>query len=790
MGCGISKTSVQQFRSGSEISTKSLVIIRTTSQENNKPQVSPEKTTQVEASTGTQSQKKPSNMDADNEVEHREEPAEETGHAQGSASSSDVEAVREEAAQDTRHKTGSDSSSDGDEVDEDNNQEQEDGDENGTGQGQGGEVQGQKKPRKKLTPEEVTERYLKKIARTRKITSNIMDNDIYTDDNVPSESFRANILSAGKLYYSLRGAPKSDINKLRQEIGQIFIDTNFLNCLGKFVVTTLTEKKYKNLEGTVISDFNNPLKNGLKALINFTNAVPAVCECLCKLDGFLHGFRSSLEDMVPADGGDAEAKAPKIKGETLLVKTMLGIVHNIGMHDSCVPYLQSHNYTPVLLSYMDSKLGMTRMSAIAALADILDEKECDLLQSRREGIKFLITIFERSLKKRQHINRGWSSKELARTVGRLARNDANKKMLVEQGALPLLLKLFKSHNTEEQKEAIESLWVLAFDEDNKQKMMEEPGLMEAVVEEYRSSTDKNIRKPCQGLLWNLREILLQSEEYADLGKELSVSSTKSKEVDQKAKGHVMISYQWANQEVLIKVKDCLRQNGYDVWMDIDNMGGSTLQAMAEAIENASVVLIAMSRRYKDSPNCRAEAEYAFSKRKSIVPLVMELGYRPDGWLGMILGSKLFFDFSGKYSFDSKIDGLNKELQRSLTDGEPGVSEDAGVRKPFDFLCLFTCSHCSVLVQSAKTTTAFRSPAVKPDTDSIKQWTSADVAKWLTKHNLKGNKLEKLTGREVAFLKQLRYEAPEFFYHTVETKLDVTDLLGFVNFTEAMDDLMS
>ncbi|XP_067664576.1 uncharacterized protein [Haliotis asinina] len=752
MGCGISKTSIQQFRSGSEISTESLVIIRTTSQENNKQQVSPEKTTHMAASADSQSQTKPSNMDAKN-VEHSEELA----------------------AKDTRHKTGSDSSSDGDDVDDDNNQEQDDGDENGTGQGQGEEVQGQKKPCKKLTPEEITERYQKKIARTRKLTSNIMDNDLYTDDNIPTESFRSNLLSAGKLYYSLRGAPKSDINKLRQEIGQIFIDTNFLNCLGKFVITTLTEKKYKNLEGSVISDFYNPLKNGLKALINFTNAVPPVCECLCKLDGFLDGFRSSLEDMVPADGGKSEAKVPKIKGETLLVKTMLGITHNIGMHDPCVPYLQSHNYTPVLLSYMDSKLGMTRMSAIAALADILDEKECYLLQARREGIKFLITIFERSLKKRQHINRGWSSKELARTVGRLARNDANKKMLVEEGALPFLLKLFKSRNIEERKEAIESMWVLAFDEDNKQKMMEEPGLMEAVVEEYRSSTDKNIKKPCQGLLWNLREILLQSEEYADLGKELSGSSTKSKEIGGKAKGHVMISYQWANQEVLIKVKDCLKQNGYDVWMDIDNMGGSTLQAMAEAIENASVVLIAMSRRYKDSPNCRAEAEYAFSQRKSIVPLVMELKYRPDGWLGMILGSKLFFDFSGKYSFDSKIDGLKKELQRSLLDAEPGLSEDAGVMKP---------------VAVSKTTPAFHSPAVKPDTDFVKQWTSADVAKWLTKHDLKGTKLEKLTGHEVAFLRRLRNEAPEYFYHTVETKLDITDLFGLANFSEAMDDLTS
>ena len=70
-------------------------------------------------------------------------------------------------------------------------------------------------------------------------------------------------------------------------------------------------------------------------------------------------------------------------------------------------------------------------------------------------------------------------------------------------------------------------------------------------------------------------------------------------------GHIMISYQWANQKSLIKIRDELKKNGYNVWMDIDQMGGSTLAAMADAVERASVVLVCMSQKYKDSPNCRA-----------------------------------------------------------------------------------------------------------------------------------------------------------------------------------------
>ena len=57
----------------------------------------------------------------------------------------------------------------------------------------------------------------------------------------------------------------------------------------------------------------------------------------------------------------------------------------------------------------------------------------------------------------------------------------------------------------------------------------------------------------------------------------------------------------------------------------------------------------------------SEAEYAFQKKKVIVPLMMER-YEPDGWLGIIVGTKKFYDFSGKYPFTSRAQGLLQELQ--------------------------------------------------------------------------------------------------------------------------------
>jgi hypothetical protein len=82
--------------------------------------------------------------------------------------------------------------------------------------------------------------------------------------------------------------------------------------------------------------------------------------------------------------------------------------------------------------------------------------------------------------------------------------------------------------------------------------------------------------------------------------------------------------------------------------------------MANAIEHSHCVLMCMTEAYKQSANCRAEAEYAFSLKKPIIPLIMQSGYKPTGWLGIILGSKIFVDFT-KYEFAECIKRLFKEF---------------------------------------------------------------------------------------------------------------------------------
>ena len=96
------------------------------------------------------------------------------------------------------------------------------------------------------------------------------------------------------------------------------------------------------------------------------------------------------------------------------------------------------------------------------------------------------------------------------------------------------------------------------------------------------------------------------------------------------------------------------------------MQGSTVEAMADAVEDAAVMCYGISKAYKESTNCRLEAQYAFQQKKDMVPLMMEEGYRANGWLGMLLGVRLWYGFYGLVlDSDDAFEGKVAELCREL-----------------------------------------------------------------------------------------------------------------------------
>ena len=49
-----------------------------------------------------------------------------------------------------------------------------------------------------------------------------------------------------------------------------------------------------------------------------------------------------------------------------------------------------------------------------------------------------------------------------------------------------------------------------------------------------------------------------------------------------------------------------------------------------------------------------EAEYTYSQRKDIIPILLQQGYVPDGWLGALVGTRIYFDLTDEGTFHCQV----------------------------------------------------------------------------------------------------------------------------------------
>ena len=429
-----------------------------------------------------------------------------------------------------------------------------------------------------------------------------------------------------------------------------------------------------------------------------------------------------------------------------LIYRCVGILHNIARRLRDREFFANSEET--LLHFAKVKVTSVAVASLLCLAYLVDEETNHLILADENLLSLIITMLNEACQSDDRRYSGFSSKELAEGLSNLAINDTNKKVLGNKGAVHLLVSMLKtSKDDEERAIAAKALWMLAFDEDNKKAIRQEKGALETLCE-LQQSEDQEVQKAAAGALWELE------------GK--AVSNSKS----EPSMNHVMISYQWDNQEVLTEVKNRLQESGYRVWMDLEQMGGSTLEAMAKAVENASVVLVCVSQRYKESPNCRSEAEYAYQLRKDIIPLMMQRKYKADGWLGMIVGTKLWIDFQSKHVIEASVGKLVKELG--------GRGKDVDIAE---------------LVVRPVEAVAVASPPLAP---VVSGWTNKEVRQWLREIGLGkvcNEDISEINGETLIDLQQLRGECPEYFYRCLEQNLKLTNMVDIFKFRKALNKLL-
>ncbi|PIK48667.1 hypothetical protein BSL78_14479 [Apostichopus japonicus] len=488
--------------------------------------------------------------------------------------------------------------------------------------------------------------------------------------------------------------------------------------------------KNKQPEESVPHQAMSNLKAFKAAWWNFTDwSTPLVVEL---------GTTTALRSLV-SDLEDPDLAVDKMSSESrrFLIKGSLGTIHNMVRRDA---KLRMHirkieNCVNLFTAYSRSTFLIIQAKSFLILSYILCENEYAAMEATDNSIGFLVGMLRESLNYKNHKAKkyGFSSAEILQGLNQIALNDPNKVKVMDNGAVPLMVRMLGDNcSIEEQTLASEGLWKLAFAEDNKQRMRENTALMEA----------EDLKKPGQK-------------------RHTKVLPNKS---------HVMISYQWDVQQSMLSLRDALKNDGYNVWMDIDKLDGDILGGMADAVEQAAVVLVCFSQRYKDSQSCRTEATYAYKQNKTIVPLMVEPNYNPDGWLGALIGTLKYYKF-----YDESVKPSEYvELLHTLGNmGKQG----------------YILPQKEVLTGSSKPVSISREPTLTLQTDSrqISGWSNSDVEEWLIKNDLSeaASKFKDIDGEMLYQMYKQLQRAPEFFHNAVSKELGLK-YFQVLKFTRALE----
>jgi hypothetical protein len=422
----------------------------------------------------------------------------------------------------------------------------------------------------------------------------------------------------------------------------------------------------------------------------------------------------------------------------------------------------------IIQRFRQAPEAMISCKALIIQAYLMNEEENEALNSDEKTFQFLHSLLLSAIQGPEHRSPayGFHAEETLVAVNKLAANDKNKQRIVQAGFLPEYVRLLQpdcSHD--EQIAAAQGLWTLTFK--CWDAVRHEPGCVDALKMLAEKSSNESVRSLAKGALWQLTDEQQQdtrnnnnkNNKYAVVPSvdQLPTQQHKGSKHPSGGSQHVFISYQWESKQIILLIRDRLKAAGFNIWVDVDNMCGSVLEAMAEAVEDASVVLVCLTQKYKESPNCRTEAEYTFRRHKPIIPLRLENKYYPDGWLGALCGNHLVYDFSVSSKYDDSFTRLITVLHKQLR----------GTSQRYDDT-----------VESSVASSTGTEPTHQHSID-IKTWKTDDVVNWLKINELKHliNWFRDYDGSLLMELMIMKQESPDSVYTMLrDNKFTLTDIL--------------
>ena len=296
------------------------------------------------------------------------------------------------------------------------------------------------------------------------------------------------------------------------------------------------------------------LSNTLAAIQNFSDFHQGFCSA-CADAGVISMCFENIK-RIDAENPNWEEK-DKVSEVATIIFNSTGILHNILRRLRDRELFANREQMQTLLNFAKKKFPAIAAPSLLTLAYLVDENTNHLILADENLLSFIITLLDGAWQSEDRRRcYGYSAKELAEGISHLAINDANKNILGQNGVIPVLISVINTSNEDEEKaSATRALWMLAFDDHNKEKVRQEEGAMD-ILHQLQQSKNSEVQKAAAGALW-----------------EIEGKTARHLERIESTGNHVMISYQWDSQEVLVEVKNRLQASGYRVWMDLEQMGG-------------------------------------------------------------------------------------------------------------------------------------------------------------------------------------------------------------------------
>ena len=340
--------------------------------------------------------------------------------------------------------------------------------------------------------------------------------------------------------------------KLISEAVKCYLHDTVSHCLAKYVEEALFDS----------CSASDAFLWGVRVIINFGNISSYPTE-FAKSAGQNTIIGTALTVLGSSDNKQLRENGNEDVDQVL--KDLLNLMHCLSRVSENRNFIRDANGVDILsayLSFKDDKYMQAR--ALMVLANIVDENEASQLENDNGSILLLVQLLKEALADEKHCYT-WTKgnlkytlyvKDLMVCLEKVSVVDENKVRIVNAGALPILDSVLHGGTDFDKMLAAKTIWSLCFNQECRNSVIESS--LQSTLEKYATDENSELRKEVKGALWKINET-----EHVD--RPVSRSGNK--------KGHVMLSYSWSQQKLLQDVNKALWANGYDIWMDVEQMSG-------------------------------------------------------------------------------------------------------------------------------------------------------------------------------------------------------------------------